>query len=417
MNALAQFKATIRLLLIPSALAYLSLAPEARSVVPAPDGGYPGGNTAEGQDALLSLTTGSYNSAVGFFSLRTVTAGSFNTAIGAGTLFGNTADGNTASGAGALLSNTTGSQNTATGAFALIYNSVGQSNTANGFDALFSNTDGDGNTALGTSALFSNTTGSGNTAVGAGALAGLSAGTGNTAVGVNANTSGLNLDDNTIVGANAQGAFQTTVIGANASGGIMQNTVVGFQANGGDTGNTVMGAFAGSNLGFAFNVICIGADGQNVDNSCYIGNIWNQPGGSQAVYVNSDGKLGFQTSSRRFKDEVKPIKRASEVIYELKPVSFRYKPGIEPARPRGFGLIAEDVQKVNPDLVIRDAEGKPASVRYDAVNAMLLNEFLKARRQIDAQQKQIERLTAGLQRVSAQLELNKPAPQTVRNND
>jgi trimeric autotransporter adhesin len=133
------------------------------------------------------------------------------------------------------------------------------------------------------------------------------------------------------------------------------------------------------------------------------------------VYVNSEGKLGAQVSSRRFKDEIKPMEKASEVIYSLKPVSFRYKAEIEPTRARSFGLIAEEVEKANPDLVVRDKDGKAYSVRYDQVNAMLLNEFLKARRQIDAQQKQIEALTAGLQKVSAQLEARKPAPQVVNN--
>jgi hypothetical protein len=302
-------------------------------------------------------------------------------------------------------------------------------NTANGYQTLFNLTTSSDNTATGYQALFSITIGNGNTAMGAGALFGLGTGLNNTAVGFNANTNGFNLDNNTIVGANADGgASETTVIGANAQAGISQNTVVGFQANGGDSGNTVIGAFAGSNLKIgSFGVICIGADGQNVVNSCYIGNIWNQPGGSQAVYVNSDGKLGFQSSSRRFKDEINPIERASEVIYELKPVRFRYKPEIEPTCPRGFGLIAEDVQKINPDLVVHDAEGKPASVRYDAVNAMLLNEFLKEHRKVEQQdrrleqqeatiakqQKQIETLTVGLRKVSAQIELSKPATKVV----
>jgi hypothetical protein len=167
-----------------------------------------------------------------------------------------------------------------------------------------------------------------------------------------------------------------------------------------------------------------------VNDSCYISNIWNQTGGSQAVYVNSGGKLGAQVSSQRFKEEIKPMNAASEVMYSLRPVSFRYKPEIEPARPLGFGLIAEEVEKVSPDLVVCDKEGKPYSVRYDQVNAMLLNEFLKEHRTVqelksmaakqDAtiakQQKQIEALTAGLQKVSAQLEVSKAAPQTVAEN-
>jgi trimeric autotransporter adhesin len=456
------------------------IVPKAFGVVPAPDGGYPGGNTAEGQDALLSLTTGGYNTAVGFLSLRTDSTSGLNTAIGAGALFANTADANTATGAGALLLTTSGSQNTATGALALLNNTTGESNTASGFDALFINTEGAGNTANGAAALFGNTTGGGNTAVGAGALFANTTGGGNTAVGVNAysqeddgqnNTAiGVNagssctgtpgVANNTSVGANAYGGCdRTTTVGANASGGLVLNTVVGFQANGGDTQNTVMGAFAasnltvgafnvicigafaGSNLGSASNVISIGADGQNVDNSCYIGNIWNQPGGTQPVYVNSDGKLGAQVSSRRFKDEVKPIKCASEVIYELKPVSFRYKPEIEPTRPRGFGLVAEDVQNIDPDLVTRDSDGNALSVRYDAVNAMLLNEFLKEHRKVQRQAgeiheqrttiaklksivarqgKEMQALAAHLreqdskiQKVSAQIEMSMPASQVV----
>jgi hypothetical protein len=193
-----------------------------------------------------------------------------------------------------------------------------------------------------------------------------------------------------------------------------------------------MGAGAGSGVTTASDVICIGRSvaGANVSSTCYIGNIWGKPGGSQAVYVNSAGRLGQQVSSRRFKDEIKPMEQASKVIYGLKPVSFRYKPEIEPTRPLGFGLIAEDVETVNPDLVTRGSDGLASSVRYDAVNAMLLNEFLKEHRRVqeleanDAkqeatiarQQKQIEALTAGLQKVSAQVEMSRPAPQTVLNN-
>jgi trimeric autotransporter adhesin len=211
------------------------------------------------------------------------------------------------------------------------------------------------------------------------------------------------------------------------------NTAIGWEAlvsNTAGSHNTAIGQRAGLNVVTAANVICIGAPGANVSDSCYIGNVWQQPGGSQAVYVNSEGKLGTQVSSRRFKDEIKPINQASEAIHRLRPVSFRYKAEVEPTRPVSFGLIAEEVEKINADLVTRDKAGKPLSVRYDAVNAMLLNEFLKEHRKvedqdrrilkqeatIDKQQKEIEALTAGLQKVSAQLELGKTAPQTVLNN-
>jgi di/tripeptidase len=154
----------------------------------------------------------------------------------------------------------------------------------------------------------------------------------------------------------------------------------------------------------ASNVICIGEHGADVDSSCYIGNIWQQTGGSQAVYVNASGKLGAQVSSRRFKDEIKPMEKASEAIYGLKPVSFRYKREIEPARPVSFGLIAEDVEQVNPDLVARDREGNPYSVRYDQVNAMLLNEFLKEHRKVEAQEQKIRQQESSIARLRDQFE-------------
>jgi len=166
-------------------------------------------------------------------------------------------------------------------------------------------------------------------------------------------------------------------------------------------------------------VICVGAVGKNVDNSCYIGNIFGATSANGvAVLVNSNGRLGTVTSSRRFKEDIKPLDKASEAVLLLKPVSFRYKRQVDPEGTSAvqFGLVAEDVEKVNPDLVVRDKEGKPYSVRYDQVNAMLLNEFLKARRQIDAQQNQIDALTAAVQKVSAQLEVSKAAPQTVLNS-
>ena len=139
-----------------------------------------------------------------------------------------------------------------------------------------------------------------------------------------------------------------------------------------------------------------------------------------------NGRLGTSTSSRRFKEAIKPMDARSEALFSLRPVTFRYKKGVDPedpARISEFGLIAEDVEKVNPDLVVHDKEGKPYSVRYDQVNAMLLNEFLKAHRRMEDLDKRIEELSiqlkqqaAQIQKVNAQLELNKTAPQTVLNN-
>jgi hypothetical protein len=233
------------------------------------------------------------------------------------------------------------SYNTAVGNYAMYYNTLGRSNTAVGDIAMYYNTTGTDNTAVGDSALIRNTEGFANTVIG------------------------------------------TFALPYNTTGGV--NTAIGWEAlisNTAGSDNTAIGQRAGSNVVTADNVICIGAAGANVSDSCYIGNVWQQPGGSQAVYVNSEGKLGFQVSSRRFKDEIKAMAETSELIYRLKPVSFRYKPEIEPMRPPGFGLIAEDVEKINPNLVVRDKEGKPYSVRYDAVNAMLLNEFLKEHRTV-----------------------------------
>ena len=143
--------------------------------------------------------------------------------------------------------------------------------------------------------------------------------------------------------------------------------------------------------------------------------------------VNANGRLGVTASSARFKQAIKPMDKVSEAILALKPVTFRYKKEIDADGTPEFGLVAEDVEKVNPDLVVRDADGKPFSVRYDAVSAMLLNEFLKEHRKVEQQrrdfeaalaqhQKQIDALSAALQRVSAQIEVSKRTPQVAENN-
>ena len=131
--------------------------------------------------------------------------------------------------------------------------------------------------------------------------------------------------------------------------------------------------------------------------------------------MDNDGKLGVFLSARRFKTDIGDMENASAGLLALRPVTFHYKRELDKAGIPQFGLIAEEVAKVNPDLVTYDAKGELSTVRYDAVNAMLLNEFLKACRQIDAQQKQIDALTAGLQTLSGQREANKPAPRVVNN--
>jgi len=152
--------------------------------------------------------------------------------------------------------------------------------------------------------------------------------------------------------------------------------------------------------------------------------------GGVGVIIDTNGHLGTVVSSERFKDEIKPMDKASEAILTLKPVTFRYKHELDPDGILQFGLVAEEVDKVNPDLVVRDAEGKVYAVRYEAVNAMLLNEFLKQHnefikehRTVQGQQKEIDALRAELkeqraliQKVNDKTELDRPAPETVLNN-
>jgi hypothetical protein len=313
------------------------------------------------------------NTAVGFQALLLNITGANNTATGSQALLTNFSDDNTANGSQALMSNVNGSFNTATGMQALIFNTDGDSNTACGFQALFSNDTGSNNTAVGRGALLSNIGGSNNIALGLSAGANLNTGSDNIDIG----NPGVSIDSGTIrIGSASQ--TKTVIAGIN--------------------GVSIAGT---------------------------------------GVVVNTSGQLGVVPSSRRFKDHIEPMDKASEAILALNPVTFRYKKDIDPVRTPQFGLVAEDVERVNPALVVRDKEGKAYSVRYDQVNAMLLNEFLKEHKafvaeqhkvqQLEAnaarqeaniaqQQKQIAALTAGLQKVSAQLEVSKAAPQTALNN-
>jgi hypothetical protein len=413
-------------------LTYFAPTLGVEAVVPPPDGGYPNFTTAEGTNALQSLTTGSANTAVGWRSLFATTDGSFNTGVGGGALVLNTADSNTAVGAAALLLNTTGDENVAVGTAALVYNDSGRDNSAVGAFALYNNV-GSYNTALGADALFDNITCTDNTAVGDAALSfndvtGAGLANNNTAVGSVALTFNTDGDKNTAVGAVA--LFDNTTGSANTATGFQtlhnntdgsNNTAIGHEALNNSTGNanTALGSNAGGGVTIADNVICIGADvaGADVSDTTWIGNVYGvttQSGTTAPVIVSDSGQLGTVASSERFKKNIAAMEKASEAVLSLRPVTFHYKTDTN-GTPQ-FGLIAEEVAKVNPALVLPDKEGKPYTVRYDAVNAMLLNEFLKARRQIDAQQKQIDALTAGLQKVSAQLALSNPAPQMVVND-
>jgi hypothetical protein len=421
----------------------------AHAVVPPPDGGYPGGNTAEGSSALLSLTTGTYNTAVGLSSLRNNVVGNLNTAIGAAALLDNTANSNTATGVGALLSNTVAFQNTANGTFALFSNTTGSNNTAVGADALFSNTDGFRNNAVGILALSAHQTGNFNNAFGSLALGSDVSGASNDAFGDEALRSNTTGTSNTAVGdlalhdnngslncafgsqslkANTTGD-QNTAIGTNAlssnTTGI-NNTAVGMNAlNQSTTGqaNVALGVGAGAFVTTASGVICIGAQGDNLDSTTWISGIYGTTtvsGSTLPVVVSHGGQLGTMSSSRRFKRDIEPMGNASQGILGLKPVTFHYKSD-KTGTPQ-FGLIAEEVAEVNADLVVRDENRKAYSVRYDAVNAMLLNEFLKEHRVVQQQgatitrlEKQIEVLTASLQNIKTQFELSKDARRTVLN--
>ena len=436
-------------------VAWVGALATALAVTPAPDGGYPGENTAEGANALFNLSSGIDNTAVGFDALFSTNAGSENTAVGVAalssnttgrtntaigyeTLTRNTGNNNTAIGGNALLSNTTGHDNTATGLNALFNNVSGISNTADGEAALRGNVTGADNTAVGISALENNN-GSFNTAVGASALDSNTSGNSNTAAGLNAlffNTTG---SDNTAQGVNAllnnsvggnnsaQGAF---ALQANGAG--HDNTAQGFQSLKGNTSgnnNVAVGSNAGANVTTGGNNIHLGANvvGANSDantirigkqgtqKSTFIAGIAGTAVSGTTVVVGSNGKLGVATSSRRFKESIKPMDKVSEAILALQPVTFRYKDEIDPDGVPQFGLIAEEVEKIDPDLVVKDEDGKVNTVRYEAVNAMLLNEFLKEHRRSEEQrieleaklaqqQKQIETLTAGMREISEQLQ-------------
>ena len=407
---------------------------------PAPDGFYNGFNTAEGLNALFNVNTavGQFNTALGFAALKLDTSGAHNTAVGAQALLNNNGSYNTAVGENALVFNTTGHLNMALGQGALATNKTGSFNTAMGFQALNNNTVDD-NTAVGGGALALNTTGDENTATGASALNSNIDGNDNNAFG------------NFALGFNDHGDFNNAfgdIALAQSTGNF--NTAFGDEAGlnvtSGD-GNTFVGSSAGEAVSTANNVICIGRNvvGANTSNRTYIGNIGTftqtfSAGTNEIVTVNlATGRLGHWNpgiSSRRYKEDIKPLDKTSEALFSLKPVSYRLKKEFDPTQPLAFGLIAEEVEKVNPDLVSRNNKGQVESVRYEMVNAMMLNEFLKEHQTVKAlkstvekqdaiiaqQQKGMEALTAQLkeqaaqiQKVSSQIETSRPAPQTVAN--
>jgi hypothetical protein len=414
-------------------------------------------DTGVGAYALTANTTGSNDTAVGYSSMN-VGSGLDNTAVGAYSLITCTGNDNTATGSNAMGQATvSGSNNTADGYRALYSNTSGNNNTASGYEALFSDQTGGSNTAVGVFSLYFNTGGNYNTATGRGALYKNTASS-NTATGyqsLNNNSSGTyNTADGTRTLAANTTANYNTALGyqaLNASTGST-NTALGANALPASTtgsNNIAIGSAAGLYVTTGSNNIEIGSSGTaessttrlgtpGLQANTYISGIYGVtvPGGIGMI-VDSTGHLGTSTSSARFKENIKQMDKASEAVFALQPVTFRYKHELDPQGIPQFGLVAEQVEKVNPDLVARDDQGKPCTVRYEAVNAMLLNEFLKEHskvaeqtsinRQQEAtimglkamlaeQQKEIKTLKAGLERVTDRLDATRPAGRLVTNN-
>ena len=326
-------------------------------------------NTKTGENALASITTGDGNTANGYHAMAATTEGSSNTGIGRTALF----------------RNTEGSYNTAVGRDAMRNNLSGVANTAHGAYSLGTNTDGNYNTAIGYLSLHESVTGFSNTALGYAALRASTSGDGNVALGFRA----------------------------------LDNTTGGR--------NIGIGVYAGTNLTTGENNIAIGAAGvagesntirigkKDVQTRAFIQGIYGTPvnGGVQVV-VNSAGKLGVLTpSSARFKEKIEPMNEASEAILALNPVTFRYKAELHTDDVPQFGLLAEEVEKVNPDLVARDETGKLSGVRYEAVNAMLLNEFLKEHRTVQAQSRKLDEQQAKIAELEAAVAQQKHLEATV----
>lgn len=297
---------------------------------------YGSGNTGIGYVALQSNTSGIYNTGIGFFALQANTSGGYNTAVGYATIDSNTTgSSNTAIGSATLNRNTTGNYNSAAGYYALYYNTSGTGNVGNGFDSLYNNTTGSYNMGQGPQALYANTIGSANCAIGVNALVANTTGSNNIGIGPNAGLKLTTGSNNIDIGNQGVAAESNTIrIGTSQTQAYMA-----------------------------------GVHGATVS-------------GGMPVYVSSNGQLGVAPSSKRFKDDVKPMDKQSEALLSLKPVTFRYKKELDPNKTAQFGLVAEDVAKVDPDLVARDDKGQIYSVRYEAVNAMLLNEFLKEHREV-----------------------------------
>ena len=420
------------------ALTWFALSPPLKAVTCPDDCDNFTGKTALGFDALAS-NTGINNTAVGDSALQNNTNGGYNVAIGGF----------------ALRNNHTGQQNMAIGAESLL-NSNGNFNLAIGFRTAFMNTTGNRLTAIGAAALRNNTTASDNTASGSNALRENTTSQDNVAVGdsalasyngLNAGIDGFNTALGSIALTDLTSGFQNTAVGRRALEFLTtgnNNTAVGWRTGDGITtgsGNIFIGVQAGATApmsGTYNNTILLGITGDSNANApsgrCYIGHIRDVapsgPGVNEFVIIDPDGQLGSIPSARRFKKDIEPMNQASEDLLKLKPVTFHYKnqDGKNDKTPQ-FGLVAEDVEQVNRDLVVYDKEGQLRSVRYDAVYIMVVNEFLKEHKKVEEQQAsitdlkstvtlltaQLKEQAAQIQKVSAQLEASKPAPKVVAN--
>jgi hypothetical protein len=352
-------------------------------------------NTACGDHALFSNTSGSQNTATGYGALYSNTNGNGNTAYGYAALNYNTSGyDNTANGANALGRNTTGADNTADGFQALLYNTTGTGNTADGFQALYANTTGNGNTANGSQALYCNTNGFYDTANGVGALYANRTGYYNTANGA------LALYNNTSGNYNTANGVYALYNSTNGNYNIALGYHAGYNLTTGDNNIDIGNQGAAGEA----NTIRIGVQGTQTNT--YIAGISGvtiSPSGG-AVYINSAGQLGTVNSSRRFKEAIQDMGNQSDVLLSLRPVAFRYKPEYDPLGAAQFGLIAEEVEKAAPELVLRDAKGAVYSVRYEQVNAMLLNEFLKQHRRVQVQDRVISELETRLAELEARMQ-------------
>jgi hypothetical protein len=345
-----------------------------------------GNSSAVGVQALANNTTGINNTATGWQSLNKNADGFWNTATGYQALYNNKEGTlNTATGVQALFSNISGTNNSAAGVWSLYFNTTGSENTAIGHQALYRNDSGYENTATGYHALFLNTTGNYNIAMGANALQKNTDGHFNTAIGQSAlgnlGIDGVPSNNNIAIGAGA-----------------------GLSRSAGDN-NIYIGNY-GAPYGAESNTIRIGGDtGYGQHTQTFLSGIFGAGTdvAGVAVFVDARGKLGTLPSSQRFKQDVAGMDKASEAILSLRPVTFRYTKELTKNGATQFGLLAEEVAKVNPDLVVRDEKGEIYSVRYEAVNAMLLNEFLKEHQRVEKQAVEINQLKSALAKQAEQI--------------